>query len=66
MVLDVAGVTLLDVVTVKKKVPVAAGALALKLTETGVPALMLQLDNRNMDIPLAVAEPAPPLPAVPA
>ncbi len=32
MVLDVAGVTLLDVVTVKKKVPVVAGALAVNAT----------------------------------
>jgi hypothetical protein len=65
MLLDVAGVTLLEVVTVYRKVPAAAGALAVKDTETLVPALMLQPANRKMLIPLAVAEPAPPLPAVP-
>ena len=66
MVLDVAGEMLLDVETVKKKVKVVAGALALNATTTGVPALMLQLLIRKMVIPLAVALPAPPFPAVPA
>jgi hypothetical protein len=65
-VLEVPGAPLPDAVTEKVNEPVLTGARAVKSTSTLVPLLRVQDALRKMVTPVAVDEPAPPAPAVPA